>query len=86
MPSCFLTICRSSQCILYFNYVPHETVIFNKRDCPWIKENAKQLILEENGQMKCIKDMLENKDTKIFDKVKCLEDKLISKIESNKQK
>ena len=36
--------------------------------------------------MKCIKDMLENKDTKIFDKVKRLQDKLISKIESNKQK
>ena len=36
--------------------------------------------------MKCIKDMLENRDTKTFDKVKCLEDKLISKIESNKQK
>ena len=68
------------------NYVSHETVIFNKRDCPWIKGNAKQLILEVNGKMKCIKDMLENKDTKIFDKVKCLEDKLISKIESNKQK
>ena len=68
------------------NYVPHETVIFKKRDCAWIKRNAKQLILEVNGKMKCIKDMLENKDTKIFDKVKCLQDKLISKIESNKQK
>ena len=36
--------------------------------------------------MKCIKDTLENKDTKIFDKVKCLQDELISIIESNKQK
>ena len=36
--------------------------------------------------MKCIKDMLESKDSKIFDKVKYLQDKLISKIESNKHK
>ena len=36
--------------------------------------------------MKFIKDMLESKDSKIFDKVKYLQDKLISKIESNKQK
>ena len=44
----------------------------------------KQLILEKNEMYK--KYVNENKDLGIFDKVKCLQNKLNSMVESNKQK
>ena len=66
------------------NYIPHETVTFDDGDPPWINKNAKQLILEKNEMYK--KYVNENKDPRIFDKVKCLQNELNSIIESNKQK
>ena len=66
------------------NYIPHETVTFDDRDPPWINKNVKQLILEKNEMYK--KYVNENKDPRIFDKVKCLQNELNSIIESNKQK
>ena len=56
------------------NYIPHETVTFDDRDPPWINKNAKQLILEKNELHK--KYFNENKDPRIFDKVKCLQNEL----------
>ena len=70
--------------IVYVYYISHETVTFDDRDLPWINKNAKQLILEKNEMYKSYAK--ENKDSKIFDKVKCLQNKLNSIIESNKQK
>ena len=70
--------------IVYVYYISHETVRFDDRDLPWINKNAKQLILEKNEMYKSYTK--ENKDSKIFDKVKCLQNKLNSIIESNKQK
>ena len=66
------------------NYIPHETVTFDDRDPPWINKNVKQLILEKNEMYK--KYLNENKDPRIFDKVKCIQNKLDSIIEINKQK
>ena len=64
------------------NYIPHKTVLFD-RDHLWINKKAKQLILEKNKMYK--RYVKENKDPKIFDKVKCLQTKLNSLTESNKQ-
>ena len=66
------------------NYIPHETVTFDDRDPPCINKNVKQLILEKNEMYKKYDN--ENKDTRIFDKVKCLQNESDSIIESNKQK
>ena len=66
------------------NYIPHETATFDDRDSLWINKNAKQLILEKNKMYK--KYVKENKDTKIFDKVKWFQSKLNSIIESSQQK
>ena len=52
------------------NNIPHETVTFDNRDPPWINKNVEQLILEKNEMYK--KYVNENKDPRIFDKVKCL--------------
>ena len=66
------------------NYIPHKTVTIDDRDHPWINKNVKQLILEKNEMYK--KYVNENKEPRIFDKVKCLQNELNSIIESNKQK
>ena len=66
------------------NYIFHETVTFHDIDPPWISKNVKQLILEKNEMYK--KYVNENKDPRIFDKVKCLQNELDSIIESNKRK
>ena len=61
----------------------HETVTFDDRYPPWINKNVKQLILEKNEMYK--KYVNENKNPRIFDKVKCLQNELNSIIENNKQ-
>ena len=66
------------------NYIPHETVTFDDKGTPWINKNVKLLILQKNEMYKSY--VKENKDPKIFDKAKCLQSELNSKIESNKQK
>ena len=66
------------------NYIPHETVTFDDRDPPWINKKAKQLIPEKNEMHK--KYVKVNNDTKMFDKVKCLQNEQNSVTESNKQK
>ena len=66
------------------NYIPHETVTFDDRDPLWINKNVKQLILEKNEMYE--KYLNDNKDSRIFDKVKCLQNELDSIIESNKHK
>ena len=66
------------------NYTPHETVTFDDRNPPWINNNVKQLILEKNQMYK--KYVYKNKDPRIFDKAKCLQNEPNSIIASNKQK
>ena len=63
---------------------PLETSTFDDRDPSWINKKAKRLILEKNEMYK--RYVKENKDPKIFGKVKYLQNKLNSIIESNKQK
>ena len=55
---------------IVFNYIPHETVTFDKRDPPWINKKAEQLILEKNKMYK--RYVKENNNPTIFGKVKCL--------------
>ena len=66
------------------NYIPHEIITFNIRDPLCIHKSAKQLIIEKNDMYK--RYIKENKDPKIYDKVKCLQNELNSIMESNKQK
>ena len=76
-------LCNKTIKNIISSYIPHETVTFDDRDPPWINKYVKQLILEKNEMYK--KSVNENKDPRIFDKVKCLQSKLDSITESNKQ-
>ena len=64
------------------NYLSHETIAFDDRDLPWSNKKAKQLTLEKNERYK----RYVIKDSKIFDKVKCIQNELGPLTESNKQK
>ena len=63
-------------------------VTFDVRDLLWINKNPKQLILEKNEmyEMKYKKYVIENKDPRIFHKVKCLQNEPNWITESNKRK
>ena len=53
------------------DFLPHETVAFDNRHPQWINKNTKQLILEKSDMYR--RYVKENKDSKIFDKVKCIQ-------------
>ena len=62
------------------NYIPHETVICDHKDPPWINSNIKQLIQEKNSTyISCI---LSNKNPQIFGWVKSLQNQLKCLIEA----
>ena len=47
------------------NFIPHETIICDDRDPPWINKRIKKIIYEQNI---LYKDYCKSNDTKIFEK------------------
>ena len=66
------------------NYIPHEIVICDDRDPPWINNRIKEIIYEKNDTFQCY--LHGNKDPKLFNKVEYLQNELKSLIEANKEK
>ena len=66
------------------NYIPHEIIICDDRDPPWINNRVKELISEKNNAFQCY--LRSNKDPKLFNKVEYLQNELKSLIEANKEK
>ena len=66
------------------NYIPHEIIICDDRDPPWINNRVKELINEKNDTFQCY--LHSNKDPKLFNKVEYLQNELKSLIEANKEK
>ena len=66
------------------NYIPHEIIICDDRDPPWINNRVKELINEKNDTFQC--SLHSNKDPKLFSKVEYLQNELKSLIEANKEK
>ena len=66
------------------NYIPHETIICEDRNPPWIKNRVKELIIEQNNIFQCY--VHSNKDPKLFNKVEYLQNKLKSLSAANKEK
>ena len=65
------------------NYIPHEIIICDDLDPPWINNRVKELINEKNNTFQCY--LHSNKDLKLFNKVQYLQNKLKSSIEANKE-
>ena len=70
--------------IVLSNYIPHEIIICDDRDPPWINNRVKELIIEKNGGFQCY--LQSSKDAKLFNKVEYLLNELKSLIEANKEK
>ena len=66
------------------NYIPHEIIICDDRDPPWINNRVKELISEKNDTFQCY--LHSNKDPKLFNKVEYPQNKVRSLIEANKEK
>ena len=62
------------------NYIPHEIIICDDRDPPWINNRVKELISEKNDAFQCY--LHSNKDPKLFNKVEYLQNELKSLIEA----
>ena len=54
-------------------FIPHETIICDDRDPPWINNRIKQLIYERNSLYKVYRI---SNDTQIFEKLTVLQKKL----------
>ena len=66
------------------NYIPHEIIICDDRDPPWINNRVKEIINEKNHTFQCY--LHGNKDPKLFNKVEYLQNELKYLIEANKEK
>ena len=64
------------------NYIPHETIICDDRDPPWINKDIKQLILDKNHAHKSYGR--NDKSLQFFNRFKFLQTKLIFLIEESK--
>ena len=65
------------------NYIPHEIIICDDRDPPWINNRVKELINEKNNTFQCY--LHSTKEPKLFSKVEYLQNELKSLIEANKK-
>ena len=66
------------------NYIPHEIIICDDRNPPWINNRVKEVINEKNDTFQCY--LHSNKDPKLFNEVEYLQNELKSLIEANKEK
>ena len=66
------------------NYIPHETIICDDRDLPWINKDIKQLILDKNHAFRSYID--NDKSLKFFNQFRFLQTKLNSLIVESKNR
>ena len=64
------------------NYIPHETIICDDRDPPWINKDIKQLILDKNHAYKSY--IRNDKSLQLFNQFQLLQTRLSSLIEESK--
>ena len=64
------------------NYIPHETIICDDRDPPWINKDIKQLILDKNHA--CKSYIRNDKSLQFFNQFQFLQTRLSSLIEESK--
>ena len=76
-----LSVCNTTIKNIMANFIPHETIICDDRDPPWINNRIKKLICEQNS---LYKDYRKNNDTQIFEKLTLLQKKLHLAIEESK--
>ena len=66
------------------NFIPHETVLFDDRDPPWMNKEIKKLIHEKKNIFNCFRR--NNNDKQLLDRLKDLQAQLNFLIEKSKGK
>ena len=66
------------------NYIPQETITCDDKDSPWFNKNIKQLIQEKDNTYKSY--ILSDKNPRIFERVKSLQNQLKCSIEDIKER
>ena len=66
------------------NFIPHETVLFDDRDPPWMNKEIKKLIHEKKSIFNCFRQ--NNNDKQLLDRLKDLQAQLNFLIEKSKGK
>ena len=66
------------------NFIPHETVLFDDRDPPWMNKEIKKLIHEKKNIFNCFRR--NNNDEQLLDRLKNLQAQLNFLIEKSKRK
>ena len=66
------------------NFIPHETVLFDDRDCPWMTKEIKRMIHEKKNIFNCFRR--NNNDKQLLDRLKDLQIQLNFFIEKSKVK
>ena len=66
------------------NLIPHETVLFNDRDPPWMNKEIKKLIHEKKNIFNCF--CRYHNDKQLLDRVKEVQAQLNFLIEKSKEK
>ena len=66
------------------NFIPHETVLFDHRDPPWMNKEIKKLIHEKKHTFNCFRR--NNNDKQLLDRLKDLQTQLNFLIEKSKRK
>ena len=66
------------------NFIPHETVLFDDRDPPWMNKEIKKLIHEKRNIFNCFRR--NNNDKQLLDRLKDLQTQLNFLIEKSKGK
>ena len=65
------------------NYIPHETIICNDQDPPWINNKVKKAIQEKNQHFSIVKSNINNGT--LLKKLQCLQNKLNDLIDTAKR-
>ena len=76
-----VSVCTTTIKNIMANFIPHETIICDDRDPPWINNRIKKLIYERNSLYKVYRV---NNDTRIFEKLTLLQKKLDLAMEKSK--
>ena len=74
-------VCHTTLKNIIANFIPHETIICDDRDSPWINNRIKKSTHKRNG---LYKDYRKNNDTQIFEKLTLLQKKLHLDMEESK--
>ena len=76
-----VSVCNTFFKNIMANFIPHETIIYDDRDPPWINNIIKKIVYERKH---LYNDYRKNNDTQVFEKLTLLQNKFHLAMEESK--